>query len=92
MVVELPRRAAGRSASAPSRAEGDATTTTTTTHHDRRHDDDDDADDDDATPPLAIASASHDGTRVGRNVAASTHAWAVQPSAIVLAVALDAYS
>ena len=38
---------------------------------------------------LTIASTSQPGTRVGSSVAASTVAWAVQPSAISDAVALD---
>jgi vancomycin resistance protein YoaR len=47
--------------------------------HDHDHSDDDDADYDSA---VAIASASEPGTRVARNVSPSTHACAVQPSAI----------
>ena len=53
---------------------------------DGRHDDGYDSD---GAALAAIAARSQSGVRVGRSVAASTVPWAVQPSAIVVAVALD---
>ena len=83
LLLVLPRRAGDRDRRDQGSAEEAAEA-----HHDVHDDyvdvdDENDSDDDnDSASALAIDSAKAAGIRVGRNVFASTHACAVQPSAI----------